>query len=453
MRPPFGVAVLVFNDIFNHMTLTTLRSFIKHVLNENYDLDEGGNVSVGGRDADKIEVARVIRERFVKDMRMFFKNIDQRYLDQTGQHLYDPAAIETLLAGTGFGGSTAVFFDLARHDELFKSVKKKLGDIDVYIPREAHVNLFNMLRDLEGQKIIDLPEGRSIDYVGQIDEAAVGTQINSLFIYNFTSPDGDPAEINMQIDFVKARFTEEGVPHSSIIHSHGSSAMDMMEGIKGFAKNYLIASLTTKITKVKGKLATPKSTPEKITISKSLDSDELALFTFSTDYGFRQAREKLGEKDGYDIYINIAYSDDKVLTTKEGFEKLFKVEPSDEELELFHSYIGTLQLMRKYLFEESYGDSTLYDSVLSSLLYKCFFVDVKGEEPNDIKITLAQSTERENFSLDREVKSAMINAYYDVFPETLARKDEIDQMMDRYYEYLPTWAEGYRERKEKKRTT
>lgn len=434
------------------MINTSLRSFIRHIIQETktYDLDEGGNVSVGGRDADKIEVALVVRDRFVQDMRMFFKNIDQRYLGQTGEHLYDPAAIEKLLAGSGFGGSTAVFFDLEKHDELFKTVKKKLGDIDVYIPRESYVNLFNLLRALEGQRIIDLPEGRSIDYVGQIDENAVGTQINSLFVYNFTSPDGDPAEINMQIDFVKARFTEEGLPHSSIIHSHGSSAMDMMEGIKGFAKNYLIASLTTKLTKVKGKLATPKSTPEKITISKSLDSDELSLFTFSTDYGFRQAREKLGEKDGYDIFINIAYADEKVLTTKEGFKKLFNVEPTEEELDLFHSYIGTLQLMRKYLLDDTYGETTLYDSVLSSLLHKCFFVDVRGEEPNDIKITLAQSTERENFALDREVKSAMINAYYDVFPETLSRKDEIDQMMDRYYEYLPTWAEGYRERKEKK---
>ena len=445
------MAAFVFDVIFMHMILTSLRSFIRHVLAEGSDLDEGGNVSVGGRDADKIEVALVVRDRFVQDMRLFFRKVDELYLDHTGEHLYDPSSIEALLSGSGFGGSTAVFFDLAKHDELFKSVKKKLGDIDVYIPRETYVNLFNLLRSLEGQKIIDLPDGRSIDYVGQIDENAVGNQINSLFVYNFTSPDGDPAELNMQIDFVKARFTEEGIPHSSIIHSHGSSAMDMMEGIKGFAKNYLIASLTTKLTKVKGKLATPKSTPEKITISKSLDSDELSLFTFSTDYGFRQAREKLGEKDGYDVFINIAYSDEKVLTTKEGFEKLFKVEPTDEELELFHSYIGTLQLMRKYLMDEPYGESTMYDSVLSSLLYKCFFVDVKGEEPNDIKITLAQSTERENFALDREVKSAMINAYYDIFPETLVRKEEIDQMMDRYYEYLPVWAEGYKERKEKNR--
>ena len=78
-----------------------------------------------------------------------------------------------------------------------------------------------------------------------------------------------PAQINMQVDFVKARFTEEGLPHSSIVHSHGSSEIDLMAGIKGFAKNYLIGSMTSKLTRVKGKLATPKSTAEKITISKS----------------------------------------------------------------------------------------------------------------------------------------------------------------------------------------
>lgn len=426
------------------------------MLSESSSLDEGGNVEVGGLSAEKIDIARVQRDRFVQDMRLFFKKIDQMYGEYTHsqgqeQSLYDPAAIDRLLAGPGFGGSTAVFFDLNKGAEVFATKKKKLGDIDVYIPRETYVNLFHLLRGVEGQKIIDLPEGRSVDYIGQIDEDAVGNQINSLFVYNFTDADGSPAQINMQIDFVKARFTEEGLPHSSIVHSHGSSEIDMMAGIKGFAKNYLIASITSKVTRVRGKLATPKSTPEKITVSKSIEGDELALYTFSTDYGFRQAREKLGVKDEYDIYINIAYSDDKVLTTEKGFNLLFGVEPTPEELDLFHSYLGTLQLMRKYMIDRSSGDRSLYESVFDSIVYKCFSVEVVGEEPDNIKITLAQSTERDNFELDKEVKTAMINAFYDEFPELLSKKSEVDQMIERYYKYLPTWAEGYRARKEKKR--
>ena len=422
---------------------------------ERSDLDEGGNVEVGGRQAEKIEVARVQRQRFVEDMRELFKNLNDRYGEYTSnlgnrEPLYNPNAIDRFLAGPGFGGSTGVFFDLSKSDEVFATKKKKLGDIDIYIPREAYVNLFHMLRDLEGTKIIDLPDGRSVEYVGQIDEDAVGNQINSLFVYNFTDADGSPVQINMQIDFVKARFTEEGLPHSSIVHSHGSSEIDLMAGIKGFAKNYLIASLTSKLTKVRGKLATPKSTPEKITISKSIEGDELALYTFSTDYGFRRAREKLGEKDEYDVYINIAYADDKILDTKEGFKMLFGVDPSDEELDLFHSYLGTLQLMRKYLADEQRDGKPIYESIFDSILYKCFAVDVKSEEPDNIKVTLAQSTERENFDLDREVKTSMVNAFYEVFPELLTRQEEVNQMIDRYYQYLPTWAEGYRARKSKK---
>lgn len=439
------------------MINTALRSFIRHVLKESSDLDEGGNVEVGGRAADKIEVARVGRERFVQDMRLFFKKIDEMYKSYTGElgqesQLYNPDAIDALLSGPGFGGSTAVFFDLAQGEELFATKKKKLGDIDVYIPREAYVNLFHMLRSLEGQKVIDLPDGRSIDYIGQIDEDAVGNQINSLFVYNFTDSSGQDAQINMQIDFVKARFTQEGLPHSSIIHSHGSSGIDMMAGIKGFAKNYLLSSLTSKLSRVKGKLATPKSTPEKITISKSADGDELSLYTFSTDYGFRQAREKLGIKDEYDVYINIAYSDDKVLETAQGFKMLFGVEPSNKEFELFHSYLGTLQLMRKYLMDKMSGERPLYESIFDSIVYKCFSVEVVGEEPDNIKITLAQSTEKENFDLDREVKTSMINAFYDTFPELLTKKSDVDNQIERYYTYLPTWAEGYRARKEKKRS-
>jgi len=377
----------------------------------------------------------------------------REYTGRQGQPapLYDPASIDTLLSGPGFGGSTAVFFDLAQGDEIFATKKKKLGDIDVYIPRETYVNLFHILRELEGQKVIDLPEGRSIDYIGQIDEDAVGNQINSLFVYNFVTPDGQLAQINMQIDFVKARFTQEGLPHSSIVHSHGSSGIDLMAGIKGFAKNYLIAALTSRMTRVKGKLATPKSTPEKITISKSIDGEDLSLYTFSTDYGFRQAREKLGVKDEYDVYINIAYSDDRVLETVQGFKMLFAVEPTDEEFDMFHSYLGTLQLIRKYLLDKPGSDRPLYESIFFSIVYKCFAVEVTGEEPDNIRITLAQSTEKDNFDLDREVKTAIINAFYDEFPELLAKKPEVDQMIERYYMYLPTWAEGYRARKEKKR--
>lgn len=441
------MAVLVFSVIFRHMILTSLRSFIRHVLQENNDLDEGGNVQVGGRQADKIEIARVHRDRFVKDLRLLFRNLDQRYSQFTAalgeeQHLYRPDVIEKILSGVGFGGSSAVFFDLESNDELFATKKKKLGDIDVYIPRETYVNLFNMLHDLEGQKILDLPDGRSIDYVGQIDADAVGNQINSLFVYNFKDGNtGEPAELNMQIDFVKARFTEEGVPHSSIVHSHGSSAVDMMVGIKGFAKNYLISSLTSKLTRVPGKKATPTSTKEKIKISKSGESDEITLYTFSTDYGFRRARELLGRVDDIDVYMDIKVSDDTILETSQGFKMLFGVEPTPDELDQFHSYLGTLALMKKYIGDKEMGGKPIYVSVFESLFYKCFSVDIKPIPPNDIRITIAQSTERSNFALDREVKEAMMNAYYDAFPELLSRKAEFDEQIERYYEYLPIWAE------------
>ena len=441
------MAVFVFNVIFRHMKTTSLRNFIRHVLQENKDLDEGGNVQVGGRQADKIEIARVHRDRFVKDLRQLFRNLDQRYKEYTArlgdeQNLYRPDVIDRILAGVGFGGSAAVFFDLESHDELFATKKKKLGDIDVYIPRETYVNLFNMLHDLEGQRIISLPEGRSIDYVGQIDADAVGNQINSLFVYNFTDGDtGEPAQLNMQIDFVKARFTEEGVPHSSIVHSHGSSAADMMVGIKGFAKNYLISSLTSKLTRVPGKKATPSSTKDKIKISKSGESDEVTLYTFSTDYGFRKARELLGKVEDVDVYMDIKVSDETILETPQGFKMLFGTVPTPDELEQFHSYLGTLQLMKKYISDKEIDGKPIYVSVFESLFYKCFSVDVKPIPPNDVRITIAQSTERSNFALDREVKTAMMNAYYDAFPALLSRKSEFDQQIERYYEYLPIWAE------------
>lgn len=429
------------------MTHTALRSFIRLALDEAITLREGGNVIVGGRSADKIEIAKVHRARFVKDLRNLFRNLDQRYADFTSklgdeQHLYNPAAIERILTGIGFGGSSGAFFDLESYDDLFASKKKMLGDIDVYIPRETYVNLFNVLQELEGKRVLDLPDNRSIDYIGQIDAAAVGNQINSLFVYNFLDEDSKaPIALNMQIDFVKARFTEEGVPHSSIVHSHGSSPDDMMLGIKGFAKNYLIASLTSKITRVAGKKATPTSTKDKIKISKSGDSDEVTLYTFSTDYGFRRARQLLGSVEDVDVYMDIKASDDTVLETSQGFKLLFGVEPTPDELSQFNSFAGTLQLMRKYMGDKAAGGKPLYESVFESLFDKCFSVVIKTVPPDNIRITLAQSTERTNFSLDRDIKLAMIDAYYDAFPELLSRKNEFDQQIERYYEYLPVWAE------------
>ena len=97
--------------------------------------------------------------------------------------------------------------------------------------------------------------------------------------------------------------------------------------------------------------------------------------------------------------------------------------------------------MKKYVGDREMGEKPVYESVFESLFYKCFSVDIKPIPPNDIRITIAQSTERSNFALDREVKTAMINAYYDVFPELLTRKPEFDQQIERYYEYLPIWSE------------
>jgi len=357
------------------MTHTALRSFIRYALSESTALDEGGNVIVGGKSADKIEIAKVHRDRFDKDLRALFRNLDKRYTEFTSklgdtQHLYRPDAIETILTGIGFGGSSGAFFDLESHDELFASKKKMLGDIDVYIPRETYVNLFSMLQELEGKRILDLPDNRSIDYVGQIDAAAVGNQINSLFVYSFLDEDSkQPAQLNMQIDFVKTRFTEEGIPHSSIVHSHGSSPDDMMLGIKGFAKNYLIAAITSKLTRVPGKKATPSSTKDKIKISKSGDSDEIALYTFSVDYGFRHARELLGRVEDVDVYIDIKASDETTLQTSQGFKMLFGVEPAPDELRQFHSFSGTLQLMKKYMSDKIVGGKPLYESVFELLFY------------------------------------------------------------------------------------
>jgi hypothetical protein len=428
------------------MTHLLLRSFIRGIIQESKKdkaVFEGGNVMLGDIRAQKIEVVKVQRQRFVADMRLFFRKLDSLYRDKYGMTLYEPGAIDKLLAGPVFGGSTSVFFDLEKGEELFKTKKTKLGDIDVYIPRERYDGgkLIELLDELVGQTVIDLPEGRSIEYIGHTPESVKGHQINSLFRYNFTTSDGSPEQLNMQIDFVRARFTEEGLPHSSIVHSHGSSEIDMMSGIKGLAKIYLISILATKMSLAPGKQATPKSTPEKITISKSKDAgDFLPLLSYSTGYGFRRPRKLLGKKDEFDVYISVEATDDTILTTEEGFKSLFGVEPSPEELEMFHSYLGTLKLMKKYMGDVTRGGKPLYESVFNSLLHKCFFVEVEGEPPDDVKISLAQSTERDNFELDREVKMAIINAYIDEFPELETRRAEVDQIVEKYYNYLPIWA-------------
>lgn len=418
------------------MTHSSLRTFIRHILQEDKNLDEGGNLGVDDVLAQKIEIARVQRDRFVRDMRLFFKELNKRYQEssQDQEPLYKGDVLDVLLSGIGFGGSTAAFFDLEKWDELFKTKKKTLGDIDIYIPRESYDDLYELIRSLKGQEVIILGEGRSVDCIGMKEEK--GDQINALFGYNFIDPDGNPARLNMQIDFVKARFTEEGLPHSSIIHSHGSSPVDLMEGIKGFAKIYLLSALTTALTRTRGKEATAKSTPEKIRITKSSEEkEEIPLYSYSTAYGLRRSKKKLGVKDGYDVYVSTEYADEDTLETPSGFKLLFGVEPSEEELKMFDSYIGTLQLIRKYLFDRTVGSNPLYESIFKSILYKCFNVKFSETEPRKV-VELAQSSERSNFDLDREVKEAMIDKFLEIFPELENRRHDAEAMMDNYYFYL-----------------
>lgn len=296
------------------------------MLNFKQYIKEGGNVQIGEYEAERIDLNKIDRNSIVTRINRTLQMVNLQFQKKYGLPLWN----KELFASKKFlSGSAFHFFNKAIATPEFVKYKNTVGDIDTQVDKAQESNIKEFLDSITGQKF------GYVTFIGYKSSAG-----QFITLWQFSQP-----KINVQIDLELVDFAE-GKPTEWSQFSHSSDWADMKEGIKGVFQKYLLRAMTTKTLRdiiiLKGK----KETPTKVT------STDLA---FSVGQGLRVKIAPVMDDgkhrtiDGLQVYKEIPTKESTYINDlKVMFEVLFGVQPSTLELELFGSYVGGLQLIKKH---------------------------------------------------------------------------------------------------------
>jgi hypothetical protein len=192
-------------------------------------LMEGGNLAIGGDEAQQIDLKVHNRSYIVPILDNLLQSINNAYTQAYGGPLWNP---KVLKSRKYLSGSSLHFFNTDIPDDEFVRVKPKVGDIDTQVNKDAEGNLEQWLNFVKGKvtgpaRLIGFQRGNE--------------QFSSL--WELTDP---PIKVQIDLEFVAY---EKDQPSDWSAFSHSSSWEDLSQGIKGVFHKYLIQSFTRLTTK------------------------------------------------------------------------------------------------------------------------------------------------------------------------------------------------------------
>ncbi len=291
---------------------------------------EGGNVQIGNVSADRINLAAIDRDDIVKKIGRTLLVFNLRFARKFKQPIWnnDLFTSKKFLSGSAFH-----FFNKAIPSDQFRSIKPTVGDIDTQIDAKLAPFVETFLDSITGDKF------GYATFVGYKKSAG-----QFITLWSFENP-----KINVQIDLEMVEF-DKGAPTDWSQFSHSSDWEDMRAGVKGVFHKYIIRALTTKTLREVIILKGKKETPTKTTLT------DLA---FSVGNGLRVKIEpvmdgvKIKEIDGLRVFKEIPTGKSSYVTDLTAmFEMLFGRVPSRTEIELFGSFVGCLELAKKYFSKQ-----------------------------------------------------------------------------------------------------
>lgn len=353
-------------------------------------LSEGGNVEIGGVGAERIDLKKISRSEITSKIDLALKAINSEFKNQTGRFLWS----EELISNREFlSGSAFHFLNPSISDIKFVKHKPSVGDIDTMVDRELKPKLVNFLDSSVNKKF------GPAKLIGYKPNPGGDTLIS---LWEFDNP-----PIRIQIDLELVDYSDEK-PSEWSKFSHSSDWADLSSGIKGVFHKYLLRAVTHKDSReryiqMKTKL-------------KKIDSADLA---FAVTGGVRQKYEpviddttgKIQTKDGIPIYREIPAKDSTYVTNiPEMFELLIGRSPAKGEEKKLGSFIGTLQLIKKYFSEP-----------IRSKIAQAFVLLLFGPA--------AQELYRGDPSSDRKEKEIALEKMLDILKIDL----DVSEMKDEFY--------------------
>lgn len=352
-------------------------------------LIEGGNASVDGIQADKIDIEIYDREFLTDTLFKLFAVINDRYKKQYQESLWDTKLITNHEI---YNGSSKFLFSKDISDEDYKKYKKLTGDIDVVVDRTKIKNLLQLLKTYKGKLISD---NCTLLGTTKDDIKSEDGQVHAIFKMN-----KDGSEVNVQVDFEGSTF-EKNQPTEFTKFSHSSNWEDIKDGYKGVAHKFLLRALCNASKQIRDfVILTPSSTYDNIKISNSKSTSHPSFLSFSVAKGIRNKFVPVLDANGKQLVLNgkKAYKEDTDTSDSKYvkdidvmFMTIFGKRPLEGECGLngkFSSFKGLIELIDKY------KSSDVKEKIIESL----------------IGGIMEQALERNDPDADRNIKFPILGA-------------------------------------------
>jgi len=380
-------------------------------------LDANGKQQVAG----KADFRKLKRDDFVNSFLGFFRRLDALHESETGESLWPTNRLSSLISsGAVFSGSTSHLFNKNLGDEEFVSHKPVVGDIDITIPKEKLESLHRLFNSLQGRQITP-----NIRLVGQKPSVS-HEQINAIFSYTF---DVESPPLNIQVDFEAVGY-EKGQPTEFVKFARSSDWTDVKGGVKGVFHKYLLRCLASVLSRQEDVVLltpmSPLSPPEKVKVSKV--TEPLHLLSFSVDRGLRTSAQQQFLPDGTPLLVGGKRAFKKTPPTSatyyqsrsDIFSLIFGSEPMGNEISLFGSFSGVLQLMQDHLSNDQIEE--VYLDFIENKLYGKSGQALDAYEPKN----------------DMQAKMPAINAFKKKFSFLSSYDDLLKQLVEDYYKNYKT---------------
>lgn len=325
---------------FVNKALTTVNEARVH---RRQSIVEGGNLSIGDKKADEIDLKVQNRTFMVKLLDKLLADINSAFKAQHQVPMFSP---ELLQSKKFLGGSSLHFFNTdGISDEEFAKFKPKVGDIDTQLDKNLEPQVEQFLTSMTNKKIGDTV------FLGF---SRGNEQFNGLF--EFENP-----PMKIQIDFEFGKYdTKTNAPDDWYRFSHSSDWDDVKVGVKGVMHKYLYRALAKAgpTEKYVAKL-TGLGKKRAMAISGPITDANFSFAVASGTGGGARAKYKpyvdpeTGQEkviSGIPVMEPVKPEDsDYIQDLSQQFELFFGQQPNGNDGQLQQSFVGTLALMDKYL--------------------------------------------------------------------------------------------------------
>jgi len=377
-------------------------------------LDEGGNLSINGHEAQHLDLKVTKRSYMVPKLNELLYAINSAYYKMYKESLWSN---EVLASGKFLSGSSLHFFNVKGiSDEVFTEKKPTVGDIDTMVDKTKEPNL---------QQFLTAYTNKQIGSAVFLGFQRGNEQFSGLFELQ------DPP-VKVQIDFEFVEFEKDN-PTDWARFSHSSSWEDLQAGVKGVFHKWLIQAFTAltrknfilRKMKGRGKLRQEVDEPA---------ADNMYSFAVSSKEGggLRAKYEPVLDDNGNPLVIKglpvmreaptSGYNQDIGQIFSTILDQRLKPNQAKKLEKQFWSFTGLLQVMNTLLTTEE------KEQVMQGFLIKTIGPGAQGMYKNNPDKDIAE-------------KTVAINTLLNTLK--LPKPSNLDQMLDTYRKsYSMTPADG-----------